>query len=335
MIQLPLLSVQHLTGKMGDNNAVNNISFYLNEGEKLAITGETGSGKTTLLKMLAGFLQPLQGKILFRGEKVKGPDEQLIAGHPRIAYLSQYFELRNNYYVRDYLEMAVTVSKEKADLIYQVCRITHLLDRRTNALSGGERQRTALARLLTTAPSILLLDEPFSHLDFSHKEVIRQVLTDVKKEFETSFIMISHDATDLLSWADRILIMKDGMLKTEGAPKVLFYQPPDSYSAGLMGPYSIVSDKLAKRIHLFLPDSGNLFYCVRPGQIKITENASFPEALIDKIVFFGNYHLISLTCEDESLQMTTLSTEYKVGQRVRICMREGMSLQPVGNHFYH
>ena len=86
--------------------AVSEVSFEQREGEKIAIAGEAGSGKTTLLKMVAGLLQPQAGEIYFMGERVKGPDEVLIPGHKKIAYLSQHFELRNNYHVYEVLDMA-------------------------------------------------------------------------------------------------------------------------------------------------------------------------------------------------------------------------------------
>ncbi|MFO0414503.1 MAG: ABC transporter ATP-binding protein [Bacteroidota bacterium] len=327
MNQQSFLSVNNLFGKIGENNAINDISFVLNEGEKLAIAGETGSGKTTLLKMLSGFLQPEKGEILFKGEKVKGPNEQLIAGHPKIAYLSQYFELRNNYYVRDFLEMAEIVSKEKAQLIYEICRIAQLLNRRTNALSGGERQRIALARLLITSPYLLLLDEPFSHLDFSHKEIIRQVLRDIEKEFGTSFILVSHDVSDLLSWADRLLIMKAGSIITENKPTVLFDLPLDSYCAGLTGPFSIISSELAKRLDPSLEVNPFCSYCLRPAQIQITNDTSFPKAEVSETIFFGNYYMISLLCNDEVIQMIHLTNEFQTDLKIHIRVRKGMSLK--------
>jgi ABC-type sugar transport system ATPase subunit len=329
----PLLSVNHLSGKIGENNAVNDVSFKLNEGEKLAISGETGSGKTTLLKLLSGFLQPEYGEILFKGTKVKGPYEQLIAGHPQIAYLSQHFELRNNYYVKDFLEMAEVVSKEKANLIYEVCRITHLLNRRTNALSGGERQRIALARLLITSPDLLLLDEPFSHLDFSHKEIIRQVLRDIEYEFGTSFILVSHDVSDLLSWADRLLIIKEGRIVAEDKPKILFYQPTDGYCAGLMGPYSMIRGSFAKRLDPSLTYIEDSVYCLRPAQIQITDDASFPATTVVDVVFFGNYYMLKAVYEEEIVQVIQFENKVGVGQSIRIRVIEGMSLKPIKESF--
>ncbi|MBI1780138.1 MAG: ATP-binding cassette domain-containing protein [Sphingobacteriales bacterium] len=145
---MALLSVEQVSKWEGEKLVVNNLSFSQEPLQKIAIAGETGSGKTSLLKMIAGFAEPASGRIFFNGEKVLGPNEQLIAGHKGIAYLSQYFELRNNYYVQELLEMTNQLPDGEADKIFSVCQVEHLLQRRTNQLSGGEKQRIALARLL-------------------------------------------------------------------------------------------------------------------------------------------------------------------------------------------
>jgi len=165
------LRIAALTKIHGKNEIVKNISFTQQAKEKIAIAGATGSGKTTLLKMIGGFIQPSSGEIIFKDARVIGPDEQLLPGHTKIAYLSQHFELRNNYKVHELLEMQNKISDEAAALIYTVCRIEHLLKRRTDELSGGERQRIVLASLLTASPELLLLDEPFSNLDRHHKTI--------------------------------------------------------------------------------------------------------------------------------------------------------------------
>jgi iron(III) transport system ATP-binding protein len=155
------------------------ISFTQQKARKLAIAGETGSGKSTLLKMIAGLAQPAEGEIRFRGERVLGPQERLVPGQPGIAYLSQHFELWNNYRVEEILSYANDLSVEAAAALYAICRIDHLLARRTDQLSGGERQRIALARLLVRPPRLLLLDEPFSNLDHIHKSLLKTVIRDI------------------------------------------------------------------------------------------------------------------------------------------------------------
>ncbi|MGZ8542231.1 MAG: ATP-binding cassette domain-containing protein, partial [Chitinophagaceae bacterium] len=145
---MALLTVSGLYKSERDKFVVKNISFIQQPFQKIAIAGETGSGKTTLLKMIAGLIQPDTGKIQFENEKVVGPFDKLIPGHRGIAYLSQHFELRNNYRVEEELEAVNKLTEKQAKDLYAVCRIEQLLKRRTDQLSGGERQRIVLAKLL-------------------------------------------------------------------------------------------------------------------------------------------------------------------------------------------
>ena len=118
-----MLTVSGITKQVAGNFAVKNIGFAQQALQKLAIAGETGSGKTTLLKLIAGLLQPDSGEIRFKQQRVEGPLERLIPGHPGIAYLSQHFELRNNYRVEELLEMGNDLSQQEAGALYDVCRI--------------------------------------------------------------------------------------------------------------------------------------------------------------------------------------------------------------------
>jgi len=173
---MALLSVSGISMEGKGNFSVRDINFTQEYAQNIAIAGETGSGKTTLLKMIGGLVEPSAGEIRFEGKKILGPNDQLIPGHPGIGYLSQYFELRNNYWVHDLLEMFNKLTEEEAANLYRICQIDHLTDRKTDQLSGGEKQRIALARLLTGSPHLLLLDEPFSNLDAVHKRTIKKVI---------------------------------------------------------------------------------------------------------------------------------------------------------------
>ena len=226
---------EHLTRLENGLPVVDHFSFTMQKGEKLAIMGETGSGKSTLLKMIAGLTQPDKGNIWFENEKVPGPLETLIPGHPRMAYLSQYFELRPNFFVHEILEYANELTVEEANHLYEVCELTHLLQRKTHQLSGGEKQRIALARLLSKKPSLLLLDEPFSHLDLPHRKAIKKVIMNASASIDFSTILVSHEPADILPWADRIIFIRGG--KFAGELNVLngMVNASDGYIKGLLG----------------------------------------------------------------------------------------------------
>src|SRR5690606_10088497 len=98
------------------------------------------------------------------------------------------------------------LSDESAQIVFEVCRISHLLGRKTDQLSGGERQRIAIARLLVSAPDLLLLDEPYSNLDVAYKRILQDVIRDIGRKLKISCILVSHDPADTLSWASKILV---------------------------------------------------------------------------------------------------------------------------------
>ncbi|MFN3665689.1 MAG: ATP-binding cassette domain-containing protein, partial [Sediminibacterium sp.] len=197
----PLLVVEGISKTQSGNLILHPVSFRLVAGKKLAIVGETGSGKSTLLKMIGGHIAPDSGKILFNGERVWSPPVTLLPGHNGIAYLSQDFELRNNYKVHELLSYKNLLTPESAAQLYQVCKVSHLMNRKNDELSGGERQRVALAKLLVGVPQLLLLDEPFSNLDLPQKKNINAVIHAISEQLKITCIMVSHDPVDTLSWA--------------------------------------------------------------------------------------------------------------------------------------
>jgi iron(III) transport system ATP-binding protein len=317
------LSVSHLTKKIQEATVVAEISFEQARFQKLAIAGETGSGKSSLLKMIAGLLQPNSGNIFFEEEKVMGPDYQLIHGHPGIAYLSQHYELRNNYRVGEWLEMGTRLPQSEADTLFEVCRISHLLARKTHQLSGGEKQRIALARLLAGSPRLLLLDEPFSNLDPIHKQILKQVLEELSSRLAISCILTSHDPLDTLSWADELLIMQSGKLVQQGAPAVLYHHPVNEYVAGLLGSYVLLN---ADEWRVLGGSSGTPLlgdrYLLRPEQFFITrsENGGV-RGRIQQIRFWGSFLEIEVQLPGKIIPVKTMETDFSVGDTVYLRIR--------------
>lgn len=318
---MSLLKVSSLYKKGNDHFSLREIDFELQVGERLAITGATGSGKSTLMKCVAGLLQIDGGLITFEDKKVRGPLEQLIPGHKSIAYLSQHFELRNNYKVCEILEAVNEMSEEEARKIYEVCRIAHLLQRRTDQLSGGERQRIALARLLTTRPRLLLLDEPYSNLDFIHKGIIKSVIQDIADKFQLTMIMVSHDAADLLSWADEMLVLNNGLLIQRGSPATLYHTPVNEYCAGLMGEYNAVyAENLPMTLNDLYISSPRQRFMIRPEHISIAApgEAGVWKGVVQATYFRGHYYLLDVLVEEEMVKVMALNLSWKVGDTVQL-----------------
>lgn len=290
-----LLAVEDISKVEEGRTLVKEVYFSISAFKKVALMGETGSGKSTVMKMVAGLVQPSAGNAFFEGLRIKGPDEVLLPGHEAIAYLSQHFELRNNYRVHELLEMANKMEDEEAATIYSICRINHLLDRKVHQLSGGERQRIALARLLVGKPRLLLLDEPFTNLDLFNNRIINDVIHQVSKKMAITCMLVSHDPSEVLSWADELLIMKQGHLVFQGSPKEAYAMPMDEYIAGLLGEYNLISPDQSILYKLFRVEGkeGNIF--IRPEKIGIGKDASkgISGAVIEVKLLGGHYrHLV-------------------------------------------
>ena len=297
------------------------ISFTVEQHKKIAIVGETGSGKSTLLKIISGHAQPETGRVFYQGNKVLGPNEQLIPGHPGIAYLSQHFELRNNYFVHEILDYANKMSGIEAEKIFKVCQVHHLLKRKTDQLSGGEKQRIALSRLLVGKPSLLLLDEPFSNLDMPHKKIIRTVLQKISDDLGTTCMLISHDPEDFLPWADHIMALKEGKLIQQGNTKEIYTNPLNEYIAGLTGSYNLItSNSIQLRNKWGLPLGGDDII-IRPEKIKLTEiSHNGIEAIVRKIQFHGFYSSILVETTEQELTIHLQDNHLDLGEKIHLAI---------------
>ncbi len=269
--------------------ALQNINLQLHPKQKIGVVGVTGSGKSTLLKIIACLVQHQDGEFIFQDKKILGPSHQLIPGIKGIAYLSQHFEIWNNYKMKDVLAYNNTLSTSDSQELYALCKINHLLERNSKQLSGGEKQRIALARLLITQPKILILDEPFSNLDAIHKNQLKEVLHTLIERLQMACILCSHDAADVLPWAEKIMVMQKGVIIQEASPENLYNKPINDYAAGLLGEYIFLNEELKK----LLTVQDNINY-LRPHQIKIVENSPL-QATVESCLFFGHYYKIQLS----------------------------------------
>lgn len=319
------LSVNGISRKENGKFVLEETSFDLEEGEKLAIAGETGSGKSTLLKIIGGLVQTDSGEVRFLNKRVEGPLERLIPGHPGVAYLSQHFELRNNYWVEEILSYANQLEDEVAQNIFAICRIDHLLRRRTDQLSGGEKQRIALARLLVNSPKLLLLDEPFSNLDIGHRQVVRDVLRDISDELGITSILVSHDPVDLLSWAGRVIVMQSGRIIQEADPVVIYRNPSNEYVATLFGACNIFTPQQSAQlmdipgwVHQDLP------VMIRHESILLHKHeGKGKEALITNTYFFGAYDELELQVAGLTLRARCTQGQFHTGEIVRLSIAPG------------
>lgn len=313
---MSLLNVSGIGKKQGEEFLLKNINFFQEASQRLAIAGSTGSGKTTLLKIIGGLIQPDAGEVWFEGERVKGPMEKLLPGHAQIAYLSQYFELRNHYRVQELLEMANKLSRNDAALVYEVCRISHLVNRWSDELSGGERQRISFAKALVTAPKLLLLDEPFSNLDAIHRSMLKSVISDIEERLNTTCILVSHDPVDLLSWADEIIVMHEGKIIQKGSAEEVYNAPVNDYAAALFGKYVMVTPEL---VQLFPSLQNGARRFIRAGDFKIVPGEDSVEGKITSMRFMGSFYEMDINVS--GIHLTVLGqNKFEEGEIVHVSL---------------
>ena len=319
---MDFLNANGIGKKEGNSWVLQDVSFTLQRSQKLAFAGATGSGKTTLLKIIAGLIDPSTGDVYFKQEKIKSPSEKLLPGHPAITYLSQHFELRNHYRVKEVLDMAKNVSNTEAERLYDVCRISHLLHRWTHQLSGGERQRIALTQLLSGNPELLLLDEPYSNLDVLHKTILKNVVRDLGEQLGLTVILVSHDPQDVLSWADEILVLNEGKAVQQASPKEIYTNPTDGYTAGLFGKYNVLTYELAKALSAYsdveMQDLGRF---VRPEEFILIDSGKGLKAVVTEVLFMGSYVELHLNVAGLNLIVHTANRNLKKGDEVCLLLQ--------------
>ncbi|MBO9565745.1 MAG: ABC transporter ATP-binding protein [Niastella sp.] len=323
-----LLNVSGISKKDERGFELKRISFTQQKFQKIAIAGETGSGKSTLMKIIAGLTEPDAGQVLFEGKKIIGPADKLIPGHPGIVYLSQHFELPNNLRVEQVLEYANLLTDEAGASLYEICQIDHLLKRRTNQLSGGERQRIALAKLLITSPRLLLLDEPFSNTDMVHKKLLKSVIRDIGSKLKISCIMVSHDPLDTLSWADEILVMKDGQVIQQGTPQQIYQQPVNEYVAGLFGDYNLLPPTITGAILVegraaSAKRSAKLFARPEDLLLSTTHASGTVAAAVKAIHYYGSYYEVNVVTGKHKLLVKTTQSTINTGDTVYLSLQPG------------
>lgn len=321
---MAFLKVSKVGKQQGESFILNHISFQQKQFQKIAIVGESGSGKSTLLKIIGGLIQPDSGNVLFENKHVEGPNEKLIPGHPKIAYLSQHFELRNNYRVEEILEYANTLPDNEAQQLYEVCHISHLLKRKTDQVSGGEKQRIAMARLLIGSPKLFLLDEPFSNLDLLHRNTLRSVIRNMGDKLGITCMLVSHDPLDALSWADEIIVLQNGQIVQQGSPEQVYRQPTSEYVAGLFGKYNVLSNAQATALGIKLKSSVNgkqIF--IRPENLKLTASKGKTAVLgkVNDITFLGSGYDIEVQLPNTIVTVKTHDCTVTKGDKVYVSLK--------------
>ena len=244
--QKKLIQFKNIVKSFEDGQVVlKGVSLDIYENEFVTLLGPSGCGKTTLLRILGGFLQPTEGKVLFDGEDIVN-----VPPYKReINTVFQKYALFPHMNVYDNIAFGLTIKKEPKDVIAQkVMRMLRLVsledyaDRNVTELSGGQQQRIAIARALVNEPSVLLLDEPLGALDLKLRKEMQQELKYIQQEVGITFIFVTHDQEEALTMSDKIVVMNAGEIQQIGTPTEIYRYPVNEFVANFIGETNIIID---------------------------------------------------------------------------------------------
>lgn len=226
--------------KVGGEQTLSEISLQLSKGSFSSLVGRSGQGKSTLLKLMAGLLQPSEGKIFIGNERLKGPAEVLVPGNEKVAYLDQKLTFPEKISLTEILHYAMRAfSKphrlERANLLLRMAGLEERSGDKPENLSGGQQQKLSMLYALAAEPELLLLDEPFSHLDELTARELAQTMFPIIKQWKTTTLMVSHLPLHTLKYAQHMFVMSNGRLIEEGNPIQLYTHARQLETAQLLG----------------------------------------------------------------------------------------------------
>lgn len=284
-----------------ENKLFHNFNLKVEEGKIIALAGESGCGKSTLLNLIYGLLEWEKGEIIFNGKPILGPKKNLVPGEDFMKLVAQ------NYDLMPYSTVADNVGKfisninldEKKERVDELLKVVGLLDYRDTLpkyLSGGQQQRVSIARALSVMPKLLLLDEPFSNIDFSRKLELRERLFNYVKEKNISLIISTHEIQEVMPWLDQLIVLQEGRLIQNDNAESTYKEPYNQYVAQLFGEVNVFSDEEKLNFQL----SKNFYY---PNEVILSEMGEEAEVLESR--FAGSYYWNKISLGSKNLIVYT------------------------------
>jgi spermidine/putrescine transport system ATP-binding protein len=289
------ISLQEVTKRFGDVTAVNDISLDIRDGEFLTLLGPSGCGKTTTMRIIAGFEEPDEGRVLLRGVDILGvpPNKR------EVNMVFQNYALFPHMTVEGNVEYGLKLKKvprdERRQRVGEMLEIVGLAgyqQRKPSQLSGGQQQRVALARALVNRPTALLLDEPLGALDVKLRKHMQLELKRIQNELRTTFVYVTHDQDEALSMSDRIAVMSAGVIEQIGDPRAIYQRPQTPFVADFVGVLNAIElridevsgdvaiarqgecDRVEVRVGPDVAPGHKLTVAVRPERVRITSRAT-------------------------------------------------------------
>ena len=321
------VSLRGVSKAFGDNQAVEDLTLTIKDGEFVVLLGPTGAGKTTTLRLIAGLEQPDCGTIHIGGHNAT----TLSPAERDTAFVFQQYSLYPHLSVYDNLAFPLRSPARKipedqirrrVEEVAKMVRIHHKLNNRSTKLSGGEMQRVAIGRALVRKPSIYLMDEPLSSLDAKLRADLRLELKRIQSELGATMLYVTHDQIEAMTMADRIGILADGVLVQIGTPRTIYSEPANLHVAARLGQPAI--NLLPAGL---LPDggapTGTKTIGARTEHLSIEKAANgHADGVVDWVEHLGDQNHLHVTVGPKKLvTLTDPDTDLAQGDKVVIRYR--------------
>lgn len=312
----PIISIRRLTKSLGGSEILKDLDLDVYNGEFLTLLGPSGCGKTTLLRIIAGLESPDSGDIFIDDERVNDLAPEL----RQVNMIFQQYALFPHMNVFNNVAFGLRCKKrpeseirDKVQEALKIVRLQNMETRKPNQLSGGQSQRVAIARAIVNEPLVLLLDEPFSALDYHLRRSMQLELKQLQRKLGLTFIFVTHDQKEALSLSDRVVVMNEGRIAQVGTPTDLYENPKNRFVAGFIGEANIfkvnaspINDALLQvklegqnlevRNRLKLTKPSSVYLMIRPEDIDVWGKEDLSEAekakalpgVVEQVIYNGS-----------------------------------------------
>ena len=319
-----IIDLKNISIAFDGEKILDNMNLYIRDGEFITFLGPSGCGKTTTLRIIAGFLQPDSGEVVFDGKVING-----VPPHKRqLNTIFQRYALFPHINVYENIAFGLRLQKksekeikESVTAMLELVNLKGFERRNISSLSGGQQQRVAIARALVVKPRVLLLDEPLGALDLKLRKDMQAELKNIQKSLGITFIYVTHDQEEALSMSDTVVVMDGGVIQQIGTPLDVYNEPKNAFVADFIGERNIIEGVM--RADFWVEMAGHRFKCldkgfgvdenvdvvVRPEDVDVVkkENAMI-SGVVTSITFKGVYYEIIV--EIKGFKWMIQSTEY-------------------------
>ena len=285
-----MIKLDDIVVKFGEFEALHNISVHVKEGEFFTFLGPSGCGKTTTLRTITGFIDPVGGTVLMRGEDITHRQVE----KRNIGIVFQSYALFPTMTVRDNIAFGLKIKKvNKAEIDERVNVIAKKVDlsqeqleKAVSQLSGGQQQRVAIARALVTNPAIICMDEPLSNLDAKLRVQLRNELKRMQREFGITTIYVTHDQEEALTLSDRIAVFNKGYIEQIGTPNEIYNHSKTEFVANFIGDINRLEPEIVNNLKL----DNNKKHFIRLERVRVLREKNNNDLELDGVVESQEYY---------------------------------------------